>query len=235
MREDETVCAAPARVLNSEEQSDHEKGGHVRKVGNCVPCAAGCGRMRSHFRLDPTTRPGGCFSVDISGPHVPGVWPAPDDSQFVVTREGSYFLVAHYQTYTPEEVNTILSREREAVELAEHECDHGGPREEEPAESDFFSDEIVADESDDHPVGSFWIYAHPLASKKAAEVLTAIQTIVGRVSRRCYWKNSFRSCQQTSRRLRLGDQWRKGKRVGKDQRFQGDIDCRRRSVKQFSC
>ena len=65
---------------------------------------------------------------------------------------------------------------------AEHECDHGGPREEEPAESDFFSDEIVADESDDHPVGSFWIYAHPLASKKAAEVQTAIQTIVGQVN-----------------------------------------------------
>ena len=65
---------------------------------------------------------------------------------------------------------------------AEHECDHGGPREEEPAESDFFSDEIVADESDDHPVGSFWIYAHPLASKKAAEVQTGIQTIVGQVN-----------------------------------------------------
>ena len=72
--------------------------------------------------------------VDVS------VWLAPDDSQFVVTRKARYFLVAHYQTYTPEKVNTILSRGREAVELAEHECDHGGPREEEPAESDFFSD-----------------------------------------------------------------------------------------------
>ena len=52
LRKDETLCAASARVLNSEEQSGHEKGGHVRKVGNCVPCAVGCGRMRSHFRLD---------------------------------------------------------------------------------------------------------------------------------------------------------------------------------------
>ena len=28
----ETVCVAPARGLDSEERSDHEKGGHVRKV-----------------------------------------------------------------------------------------------------------------------------------------------------------------------------------------------------------
>ena len=47
----------PARVLDTEERSDLEKGDDVRKVGNRVPCAAGCGRMRSHFRLDPTTRP----------------------------------------------------------------------------------------------------------------------------------------------------------------------------------
>ena len=72
-----------------------------------------------------------------------------------------------------------MSREREAVELADRVCDHGGLREEESAESDFFGDENVADESNDHPGGSFWIFAHPLARKKAAEVLTAIQTIVG--------------------------------------------------------
>ena len=66
----ENVCVSPARVLDSEEPSDHEKGGHLRKVGNFVPCAVGCGTMRSHFRLDPTTKPGGCLSVDIPGPHV---------------------------------------------------------------------------------------------------------------------------------------------------------------------
>ena len=96
-----TVCVASARILDAEERNDNEKGGHVREVGNCVPCAAGGGRMRSHFRLDPPTRPGGYLSVDISGPHVPGIWSAPDDSQFVVTRKARYFLVARYQTYTP--------------------------------------------------------------------------------------------------------------------------------------
>ena len=134
LEEGRDVCVAPARVLDSKERIDREKSGHLRKAGNCVPCAAGCGRKRSHFRLDPTTRPGGCPSVDISRPHAPGVWPAPDDSQFVVTRKARYFLVAHCQTYTPEEVETILSREREAVELADRACDHGGLREEEPAE-----------------------------------------------------------------------------------------------------
>ena len=114
-----TVRIAPARVLDPEKRSDLGRSGHVRKVGNCVPCAAGCGRMRSHFRLDPTTRLGGCLSVHKSQPHVPGIWVAPDDSQFIVTREARYFLVAHYQTYTPAEVNTILSREQEAVELTD--------------------------------------------------------------------------------------------------------------------
>ena len=41
-------------------------------------------------------------------------------------------------------------------------------------------DQLLA--SDDHPGGSFWIYAHPFASKKEAEVLTAMQTIVGQVN-----------------------------------------------------
>ena len=70
-----------------------------------------------------------------------------------------------------------MSRKRGAVELADRVCDHGGLREEESAESDFLGDENVADESNDHPGGSFWIFAQ--ARKKAAEVLTAIQTIVG--------------------------------------------------------
>ena len=118
------------------------------------------------------------------------------DSQFVVTRKARYFLVAHNQTCTPKEVNTILSREREAAELADQSPDLGGPREEEPAESDFFENENVGDESDDHAAGSFWIHAHPLASKKAAELLIAIQTIVGQVN------NEFQG--DVTRKIRLG-------------------------------
>ena len=106
----------------------------MRKMGNCVPCAAGCGRMRSHFRIDATTTLGRCPSVDISGPHDPGIWPALDDAQFIVTRKSRYFLVAHYQTYTPKEVNIILSREHEAAELTSQAHDFGGPREEEQME-----------------------------------------------------------------------------------------------------
>ena len=34
-----TVCVVPSQVLNSEELSEHEKGGHLRKVENGVPCA----------------------------------------------------------------------------------------------------------------------------------------------------------------------------------------------------
>ena len=74
-----TVCVESTQVLDSETA---ERRRHARKVGNCVSCAVGCGRMRSHFRLDPATGPGGSLSVD----RVPGIWPAPDDSQFIVTR-----------------------------------------------------------------------------------------------------------------------------------------------------
>ena len=60
----------------------------------------------------------------------------------------------------------------------------------------FFGDENVADESEDHPARGFWIYAHPLASKKAAEVLIAIQTIVGQVN------GEFQG--DVTRKIRLG-------------------------------
>ena len=81
-------------------------------------------------------------------------------------------------------------------------------------ESDFFGDGNVADESEDHRARVFRVCACPLASNKVADVWVAIQTIVGQVnsefSGRCYEDDSSGSCQQTSRRLRLGDQWRKG-------------------------
>ena len=75
-------------------------------------------------------------------------------------------------------------------------CEHGGQRGEESAENDSFGDENVADESSNHPGGSFWIYAHPSASKKAAEVLTAIQTIVEQMN------SEFRG--DDTRKIRLG-------------------------------
>ena len=99
-----------------------------------------------------------------------------------------------------------MSREREAAELTDKARDLGGPREEEPTESDFIGDENAADESDDHPARGFWIYAHPLASKKAAEVLIAIQTIVGQVTSefqghvtREEWRSAFQSEMQSLR------------------------------------
>ena len=38
------------------------------------------------------------------------------------------------------------------------------------------------EKGDDHTDRRFWIYALPLASKKAAEVLVSIQTIVGQLN-----------------------------------------------------
>ena len=50
--------------------------------------------------------------------------------------------------------------------------------------------------SDENLARSFWIYAHPLASKKATEVLSAIQTTVGQVN------SDFQG--DVTRKIRLG-------------------------------
>ena len=69
-------------------------------------------------------------------------------------------------------------------------------REEEQVGSDFFGDEDVVDESEDHAAKGFWVSAHPLASKKSADMLAAIETIVGQVN------NEFQG--DVTRMIRLG-------------------------------
>ena len=75
-----------------------------------------------------------------------------------------------------------MFREHEAAELTGQVRDIHRPREEEQLESDILGDENVANESEDHPAKGFWVCAYPLASKKAAEVLAAIQTVLGQVN-----------------------------------------------------
>ena len=134
--------------------------------------------MRSHFRLDPTARPEGCLSLNISGPQVPGIWPSPDDSQFIVTRKARCFLVAHYPTHTPEEVNTISSREHEAAELTGQAPDQrvSARRSRRKVTSLAMKTSRMTLRIIRQEVS--WIYAYPLASKKAAEVPVAIETVV---------------------------------------------------------
>ena len=72
-----------------------------------------------------------------------------------------------------------MFREHEAAELTGQVRDIHRPREVEQVEGDTLGDGNVANESEDHPVKGFWVYAYSLASKKAAEVLVAIQTVVG--------------------------------------------------------
>ena len=66
-----------------------------------------------------------------------------------------------------------MSRERDAAELTDQARDFGGPREEEPTESDFSSGKRFLD-----PCTS----VGQQEGKKAAEVLIAIQTMVGQVN-----------------------------------------------------
>ena len=92
--------------------------------------------------------------------------------------------------------------------------DLAGPHEEEQVESDFFGDGNVADESEDHRAQVFRVCACPLASNKVADVWVATQTLVGQVDSE--FQGDVTSCQQTSRRLRLGDQRRKGQTMAKN-------------------
>eukprot|EP00959_Pyramimonas_sp_CCMP1952_P344652 7218229-Pyramimonas_sp.AAC.1 len=61
----------------------------------CRECRLAAGRMRPHYRLDPSFRPGGQLSVDISGPRPKGLWPSSlaEDGP----RRACYFLVAACQ------------------------------------------------------------------------------------------------------------------------------------------
>ena len=56
------------------------------------------------------------------------------------------------------------------------------PREEGQVEGVFFGDRNFSDKSEDHLAKGFWVYAYPLASKTAAKVLAAIQTVLGHVN-----------------------------------------------------
>ena len=89
----------------------------------------------------------------------------PDDSQLFVTRRAQHFWLLIIECVcSPEEVNTILSREHEAAEFTSQAHDFSGLREEEQRESDFVSDRSDGDESEDHPSRGFWVCAYPLAN-----------------------------------------------------------------------
>ena len=115
--------------------------------------------------------------------------------QSIVPRKARYFLVAHYQTYTPEE----LSREHEAAELSNL--------------------TLVV-----RAIRSRWRVTS-LATKTS---LMNLRIILHEVS------GSLHIRWPARRQLNWGDQWREGQRMGKNQRFQSDICCRRRSVEHFS-
>ena len=54
------------------DMKEHCKYGHQEFVPYCPGCAQGAAKKRSHWRLDPDTRPGGTLALDLSGPHVLG-------------------------------------------------------------------------------------------------------------------------------------------------------------------
>ena len=54
------------------DMKEHCRYGHQEFVPYCHGCAQGAAKKRSHWRLDPDTRPGGTLALDLSGPHVFG-------------------------------------------------------------------------------------------------------------------------------------------------------------------
>ena len=54
------------------DMAEHCRFGHLTFVPYCPGCVQGAAKKRAHWRLDPTSRPGGTLALDVSGPHVEG-------------------------------------------------------------------------------------------------------------------------------------------------------------------
>ena len=94
---------------------EHRRQGHPHYMPECPECRLAMGRLRSHYRLDPDTRPGGELSVDLSGPHPPTLYPSarPEDR----TKRPQYFMLSAYQVMTSAELKEYMEARRTAKEL----------------------------------------------------------------------------------------------------------------------
>ena len=105
----ETACVAPARVLNSDELSDHER--VWSRAQGWKLCSVRCmdaGEGGVTFALIQRRDLEDVCQLTFQDTMSQESGQLPDDSQFIVTRKARFLRVAHYQTKTPEKVKTIF-------------------------------------------------------------------------------------------------------------------------------
>ena len=100
------------RAVQKMTLEEHRKGGHQHFRADCPECLHAAGRMRSHWRLAPETRPGGSLSCDVSGPHCSCKFPS--GLQEHRAKRVRYFLVGAFCAFTAEEEGLRGARQDEA-------------------------------------------------------------------------------------------------------------------------
>ncbi len=174
------VAQAIRAAVSLVELGRHRAEGHPTFMAECRECRLAAGRMRSHFRLDPATRPGGQLSADLSGPHPPGRWPS--SLQEDAPKRAQYFLLCAYQVLTQAEVKQQGRNIADARAAAA--AGDTGPLVEVGADvagaSGSDADGDAREETDDSGV-KVWYFTVPLERKTAEECIRGLDAVVGAI------------------------------------------------------
>ena len=156
----------------------HQLLGHPSFLKECRDCRLAAGRMRVHRRMDPSLRPGGELSLDVSGPHSPAIWPSafPEDT----TKRARYFLLAAYQVFTAAELEERVRLHEEARKAAGLDASVAVDVSH-LATSATLRLDYVANEAGEVDETKVLYFTEPLQTKAVKETLPAIQRIVAAV------------------------------------------------------
>ena len=95
------------RIKSEQELDEHRRQGHPRYPPDCPECKRGVARRRPHTRAD--ARSGGELSVDIGGPHIPGL---PVTDPIVAKHQWhQHMLVGAFMPFSEKEVQVRYERE----------------------------------------------------------------------------------------------------------------------------
>ena len=200
------IRALVVKLRNMQELQAHREGGHQRYSPQCPECVRAKPRQRAHYRRDPTSKPGGELSVDISGPHCPGRWPT--DAVKHRDLRAKYWLVGVYTYFTEEELLKKKQMEDEARQLVSKSPDDEaaelfGEEQEEANEGQSASSSAApaeqgwtivnheeaesAHDAEEEPparaeTGRVLYFVEPLTSRQSTEVLPAIEKMVNQIN-----------------------------------------------------
>ena len=164
------------KAMSAVEVAQHEVKGH-RYLNDYIPCVLATGRSRPHLQLDSQVKGGGILVIDVSGPHLVGLWPSDDVGGWPMAHQARSCLVVHYRVL---EVALAVDREMVPRRFAHRDQEETQqPRADDPDERDKLDGSKT-----------WWPSAHLLESLKPEEVLQSDLSAV--LLHRVEWQDVFR-------------------------------------------